>query len=276
MSDRYADLFARLASEGRGAFVPFVVLGDPDRETSDRILDALVEGGADALELGIPHSDPIADGPVIQRAGVRALEAGATVDTCLEQLRGFRSRHPEIPVGILTYANLALARGDGARGLEKFYSDLAAAGVDSALLADVPVEEAQPFVDAARTAGVHPILIAPPDADDVTLEAVARFSSGYVYCTARAGVTGTHDELGNDAFRLFERLRALAAAPPLLGFGISSPEHVHKAIAAGAAGAISGSAVVATIEERLEGYEDLGVMVRDLVQAMANKTDPNQ
>ena len=120
---------------------------------------------------------------MIQRAGVRALEAGATVDSCLDQLRALRKRHSDIPIGILTYANLALARG-----LEKFYADLAHAGVDSALLADVPVEEAQPFVDAARIAGVHPILIAPPDADDATLEAVARLSSGYVYCTARAGV----------------------------------------------------------------------------------------
>ncbi len=267
MSDRYAAMFERLASEGRGAFVPFVVLGDPDRETSDRILDALVEGGADAVELGIPHSDPIADGPVIQRAGVRALQAGATVDSCLAQLTALRERHPDIPVGILTYANLAFARG-----LDRFYGDLAAAGVDSALLADVPVEEAEPFVDAARVARVHPILIAPPDADDETLAAVANLSSGYVYCTARAGVTGTRDELGNDAFRLFERLRALDAAPPLLGFGVSTPEHVRRAIQAGAAGAISGSAFVRSIEECLESGNPTEALVRDLVRAMEKAT----
>ncbi len=206
MTDRYADLFTRCSEQGRGAFVPFVVLGDPDRPTSDHILDALVEGGADALELGIPHSDPIADGPVIQRAGVRALEAGATVSNCLDQLTRFRQRHSEIPVGILTYANLAVARG-----VELFYRDLSEAGVDSVLLADVPVEEAEQFAAAARTADVHPILIAPPNADDATLEAVARLSSGYTYCVARAGVTGQREDLGNDAFDLFSRLRVLGA-----------------------------------------------------------------
>lgn len=268
MSDRYAAMFERLRSDGRGAFVPFVVLGDPDRATSDRILDALVDGGADALELGIPHSDPIADGPVIQRAGVRALKGGSTVDSCLEQLTALRQRHPDIPVGILTYANLALARG-----LETFYADLAAAGVDSALLADVPVEESEPFVNAAKAAGIHPILIAPPDADDPTLEAVARLSSGYVYCTARSGVTGSRDELGDHAFRLFERLQALNSAPALLGFGISTPDHVRRAIAAGAAGAICGSAVVAAVERRLDSARDPAPTVCALVQAMAKATD---
>ena len=265
MRDRYADMFSCCADEERGAFVPFVVLEDPDRETSDRILDALVEGGADALELGIPHSDPIADGPVIQRAGARALQAGATVASCLDQLAGFRQRHPDIPVGILTYANLAVARD-----IKAFYRDLAGAGVDSALLADVPIAEAEPFVDAARDAGIHPILIAPPNANDTTLEAVARLSSGYTYCVARAGVTGKRDRLGDGAFALFSKLKELDAPPSLLGFGISTPQHVHQAFNAGAAGAISGSAVVTTIERCLDQKEDLTDEVRAFVREMSS------
>ncbi len=263
MIDRYAELFARAAAEKRGVFVPFVVLGDPGPATSDRILDALVEGGADALELGIPHSDPIADGPVIQRAGRRSLNAGTTVGSCLDQLARFRQRHNDIPVGVLTYANLAIARG-----VDRFYGDLAEAGVDSALLADVPVEEAEPFVTAARTTGIHPILIAPPNADDATLKSVADLSGGYTYCVARPGVTGKREELGEDAFGLFSRLRQLGAPPTLLGFGISAPEHVRRAIAAGAAGAISGSAVVARIEDRLKQGEDPFAAVKECVLSM--------
>lgn len=239
---RYRHTFERLRQRGDGAFIPFLVLGDPDLATSTRLLDACVEGGADMIEVGIPFSDPIADGPVIQAAADRALRAGATTAACLEQLRTFRARHPDVPVGVLTYANLALARGRGA-----FYAVCAEAGVDSVLVADVPAFEAPPWAEAARAAGVAPVLIAAQNTPEPRLAEIARLGGGYTYCLARAGVTGANSEVAFDHGDLLAALRRLDAPPAILGFGISTPEHVRAALQAGAAGVVSGSAVVQRI-----------------------------
>jgi tryptophan synthase alpha chain len=239
---RYRDMFARV--DNHGAFGAFVMLGDPDLETSAAILDALVEGGADMIEVGIPFSDPVADGPVIQAAAERALAQGVTPADCFRLLAAFRSRHPDIPVGILTYANIVLARGR-----EDFYAMAAEAGVDSVLIADVPVFEADPFVAAAGKAGVAPVLIAAPNTPRATLERIAGLGQGYTYCVARAGVTGAGAEMELNHGDLFEALHEFGAPPPVLGFGISRPDHVRAAHRAGAAGAISGSAIVRLIAE---------------------------
>jgi tryptophan synthase alpha chain len=236
---RYRVMFDQLNAREEGAFGAFLMLGDPDLATTSCLLDALVEGGADMLEVGIPFSDPIADGPVIQAAANRALRAGVAVDDCFEVLAQFRLRHPAIPVGILTYANLLVARGR-----EQFYADAATAGVDSLLVADVPSLEAEPYAAAARVAGIDPVMIAAPNTPEQTLSRIARLSTGYTYCVARAGVTGVQDELSLEHEYLFTELKRLAAPPPILGFGISTPVHVRQAIAAGAAGVISGSAIV--------------------------------
>ena len=236
---RYATMFDPLRARGDGAFGGFLMLGDPDLETSFGFLDALVEGGADMIEVGIPFSDPIADGPVIQAAAVRALAAGVTPADCLALLAAFRARHPRIPVGLLTYANLVLARGR-----EAFYRRCARAGVDSVLVADVPAAEAEPFVGAARDHGIAPVLIAAVNTPETVLERIAAFSEGYVYCVSRAGVTGADRgmELGHGA--LFKSLATFGAPPPVLGFGVSQPVDVRAALDAGAAGVISGSALV--------------------------------
>jgi tryptophan synthase alpha chain len=240
---RYAAMFDRLRARGEGAFGAFVMLGDPDLVTSLSILDALVEGGADMVELGIPFSDPIADGPVIQAAAVRALARGVTPRDCFALLRDFRTRHSDIPVGLLTYANLVLARGRDA-----YYRAAAEAGVDSVLVADVPSLEAVPFIGAARANGVEPVLIAAPNTPEPVLERIAAAGDAYVYCVARAGVTGANEDPRLDHEKLFEALRRFGAPPPILGFGIARPSQVRMALDAGAAGAISGSAIVALIE----------------------------
>jgi tryptophan synthase alpha chain len=241
MSDRYARMFARLGNQG--AFGAFVMLGDPDLRTSAAILDALVEGGADMREVGIPCSDPVADGPTIQAAAVRALAQGVTPADCFALLRAFRERHPDVPVGVLTYANIVLARGR-----DHFFAACAEAGVDSLLVADVPAREAAPFAAAARAHGVAPVLIAATNTPAETLKSVAELGAGYTYCVARMGVTGAETEmkLGHDD--LFRQLADYGAPPPVLGFGISRPEHVRAALQAGAAGVISGSAIVKLIE----------------------------
>ena len=255
---RYPAMFDRLKRRGEGAFGAFAMLGDPDPEASAAILDSLVDGGADMIEVGIPFSDPVADGPVIQAAAVRALAAGTRTSDCFGLLARFRTRHPEVPVGILTYANLVAARG-----LEAFYRSAAEAGVDSVLVADVPLIEASPFLAAARAGGVAPVLIAAPNTPADRLRRMAAEGEGYTYCVARAGVTGADEEV-RFAGDVVEALIEAGAPPPVLGFGIASPEHVGLALQAGAAGVISGSAIV----ERIARGED----VRGFVAAMKAAT----
>lgn len=252
---RYEAMFRR--SGNGGAFGAFVMLGDPDLATCAAILDRLVEGGADMIEVGIPFSDPIADGPVIQAAAVRALANGTTPADCFALLEAFRARHPDVPVGILTYANLVLARGR-----DHFYARAAEAGVDSVLVADVPVMEAAPYAEAARAHGVEPVLIA-ANTSAPRLREIARLGGGYTYCVARAGVTGADQEAHFDHAAMLAALREADAPPPIFGFGISRPDHVKAALAAGAAGVISGSAIV----DRVARGEDVAGFVREMKSA---------
>jgi tryptophan synthase alpha chain len=260
MTTRYAAMFDRCAAAREGAFGAFLMLGDPDLETGATLLDALVEGGADMVELGIPFSDPIADGPVIQAAALRALGAGVRTQQCLDLVAAFRARHADVPVGILTYANIVAARG-----IEAFCTELASAGVDSLLVADVPSLEAAPYAAAARDAAIDLVMIAAPNTPRSTLAKIAALSSGYTYCVARAGVTGADAELALDHGALFAALGEVGAPPPVLGFGISSPDQVRQAMASGAAGVISGSAIVAKVEWG-------PAAVRDFVAAMKAAT----
>ena len=257
---RYAAMFERCATVREGAFGAFLMLGDPDLATSAALLDALVEGGADMVELGIPFSDPVADGPVIQAAAKRALGAGVRTQHCLELVAAFRVRHGDVPIGILTYANIVAARG-----IARFCGELADAGVDSLLVADVPSVEAAPYAAAAQGAGIDLVMIAAPNTPKTTLAKIAALSSGYTYCVARSGVTGADAALALDHKALFDGLRAVDAPPPVLGFGISSPEQVREALASGAAGVISGSAIVARVSDGVDA-------VRDFVASMKAAT----
>ena len=250
---RYAAMFERLGREG--AFGAFLMLGDPDLETSARLLDALVEGGADMIEVGIPFSDPVADGPVIQAAAQRALSAGVRVDDCLDLIAGFRKRHTDVPVGILTYANIVMARAG-------FMRDAAEAGADSLLIADVPALEAEPFAREMAQAGIEPVLIAAANTPDATLQRIAGLSKAYTYCVSRAGITGTHAGGQFDA-GLIDRVNLAGAPPPIFGFGISRPEHVRAAVDAGARGVICGSAIV----DCAARGEDVTQLVRSLKAA---------
>lgn len=231
---RYAAMFERLGSEG--AFGAFLMLGGPDLETSAGLLDAVMEGGADMIEVGIPFSDPVADGLVIQAAAQRALAAGVRVSDCFELLARFRERHPQVPVGILTYANIVMARPG-------FVRDAAEAGADSLLIADVPAIEAERFTRDMAQAGIEPVLIAAANTPEATLRRIAGLSKAYTYCVSRVGITGTHAGGQFDA-ALIDRVEAAGAPPAVFGFGISKPEHVRAALNAGAKGVICGSAIV--------------------------------
>lgn len=249
---RYQSLFQRLESQRQGAFVPFVTLGDPDYSQSLAIIDTLVSAGADALELGMPFSDPLADGPTIQSANLRALNAGMTPDDCFILLAEVRRRYPEIPIGLLMYANLIFNQG-----IAQFYQRCAEAGVDSVLIADVPLAAAKPFRTLAVKLQIAPVFICPPNADDELLRELASHGRGYTYLVSRAGITGIENHSAIPLQHLLDGLQRYHAAPPLVGFGISTPEQVRAVISAGAAGAISGSAIVKLIEIALNDSEQM-------------------
>lgn len=265
--ERYEQLFKRLKDRHEGAFVPFVTLGDPSPERSLQIIDALVAGGADALELGIPFSDPLADGPTIQNATLRAFAAGVTPAQCFEMLALVRQKYPELPIGLLMYANLVWNRG-----IDNFYAQCARVGVDSVLIADVPLEESAPFHQAALRSGVAPIFICPPNADDELLRLLASHGRGYTYLLSRAGVTGAENKASQPLHHLIEKLAEYQAPPALQGFGISEPAQVRAALAAGAAGAISGSAVVKRVERHLEQPQQMLTELTQFVQRMKAAT----
>ncbi|WP_241569861.1 tryptophan synthase subunit alpha [Rosenbergiella collisarenosi] len=265
--DRYAHLFTRLAEQQQGAFVPFVTLGDPTPGLSLAIIDALVAGGADALELGIPFSDPLADGPTIQAATLRAFAGGITTQKCFEILAQVRQKYPELPIGLLMYANLVFSQG-----VDEFYQRCAQAGVDSVLIADVPIEESLPFRQAASRHGIAPIFICPPNADDALIEAIGQWGQGYTYLLSRAGVTGAENRATTSLAHLVTKLQAHGAPPAIQGFGISQPEQVQAAIASGAAGAIAGSATVKIIEQYANQPQQLMEALKTFVANLKEAT----
>lgn len=253
---RYAAMFDRL--NGDGALGAFVMLGDPDLETSAHILDDLIQAGADMIEVGIPFSDPVADGPVIQAAAQRALAAGVRVADCLELIASLRRRNSDVPIGILTYANIVVSRAG-------FIRDAAEAGADSLLIADVPAFEAEPFTREMEQAGIEPVLIAAANTPEATLARIASLSKAYTYCVSRAGITGTHAG-GQFDGGLIDRVNRAGAPLPVFGFGISRPEHVRAALDAGAKGVICGSAIVDLVSRR----EDVRSFVQSLKAVTRN------
>lgn len=255
---RYQASFDALKDKNEQAFIPFVMIGDPNAEQSLAVIKSLIDAGADALELGIPFSDPSADGVTIQKAALRAIGADINTDTCIDILKQVRAYAPDIPIGLLLYGNLVFARG-----IDNFYRDMSNAGVDSVLIADVPIRESKPFREAALRHNIAPIFIAPPNACDETLKAVSSYARGYTYVLSRAGVTGVDsadspkNSVVSSADKLIENLTQFHAAPPVLGFGISTPQQVKDALKAGALGAISGSAVVKIIEDNLADNDNM-------------------
>lgn len=265
---RYQSLFNRLSLQNEGAFVPFVVLGDPTYELSKQILITLIESGADALEVSIPFSDPLADGPEIQGAVLRAIGQGMSVQQSFQLLTEIRELYPEIPIGLLMYANLIHAAG-----INHFYEQCATAGVDSVLVADVPLRESAEFKKAAKAHNIAPIFICPPDATEETFAGIAKEGEGYTYLVSRAGVTGVEQKLENNSLNHnIARLKAVGAPPIVQGFGISSPAQAKHYLDCGVAGVISGSAVTQIIRENLENEAVLLAELASFIQAMKAAT----
>lgn len=267
MSNRYDVLFQQLDAKQQGAFIPFVTIGDPNLDTSYEIITTLIKAGADALELGIPFSDPVADGPTIQAANIRALENEISTQKCLDLIAKIRTEYPETPIGLLLYSNLVMAKG-----INNFYQMCKDARVDSVLVADVPIRESKPFRQAAKLADIDAVFIVPPNVSEDTLKSVASYSRGYTYLLSRSGVTGAEEVAEMPAEAMINKMQSLNAAPPVLGFGISEPQQVANAIEVGAKGAISGSAVVKIIEKHLDDTPTMLVKLAEFVSAMKAAT----
>ncbi|MBA4793626.1 MAG: tryptophan synthase subunit alpha [Phenylobacterium sp.] len=255
--------FAALKAENRAAFVAYVMAGDPDAATAASILAGLPAAGADLIELGFPFSDPMAEGPPIQRAAQRALAAGTTLQGVLDLAAEFRQGDAETPLILMGYLNPLVTWG-----YERFAEAAAKAGIDGLIIVDCPPEEADPLADALDAADVALIRLATPTTDDKRLPTVLKRTSGFVYYVSVTGVTGAK-EADADAVRpAVERIRAASGLPVAVGFGIKTPERAG-AIAQVADAAVVGSALVDEVAEALAANEDVTVRVLSKVEALA-------
>jgi tryptophan synthase alpha chain len=267
-----ADLFATLGRQGRGALAPFVTAGDPDMETTLAVLEAIDRAGASLCELGVPYSDPIADGPVIQSSYTRSLAAGFTLERLFELSRAATQR---VRMPILAMASYSLIFR---RGIDRFVADAVAAGLSGFVVPDLPIEESDQLDAACRKAGLALVRLVTPTTPPERAEAIARRSTGFLYCVSVAGVTGARTELPSGLIERVKWLRTKTDVPILVGFGISSPEQA-RAVAEVADGVIVGSAVVRHLAEAANQPRDvfLGGIERyvgDLARAVSGGVTP--
>ena len=257
---RISRLFDQLRAEGRPGFIGYITAGDPTPEATPELVAALERGGCDLIELGVPFSDPIADGPVIQRAADRALRAGTTLRGVLEVARRIRERS-EIPLLLFTYLNPVLRYG-----LDALARDAVGCGIDGCLIIDLSVEEAGPCVDAMRSHGLDTVFLAAPTSTRRRLELVAKYSTGFIYLVSRTGVTGERNTLSDSVAPLAKRMRVITDLPLAVGFGISKPEHV-RAVGSIADAVVVGSAIVRAVEQNAS----LEQLALDLSSALPSK-----
>ena len=243
---RIDDTFARLRARGQTGLVTYVTAGDPDLKRSGAVLETLDRAGADILEVGVPFSDPLADGPAIQRASERALAAGGTLASTLDLIAQVRPT-VSAAVVVFTYANPVLAMG-----LDPFVERAAAAGVDGVLVLDLPIEESGDLREAATKGGLDPIFLLSPTTSEARIRRAAELGRGFLYGISRLGVTGERDTIAVGARELVERIRTVTTLPIALGFGISRPEQVAE-IGRWADAAVVGSGIVNTISKAVNG-----------------------
>jgi tryptophan synthase alpha chain len=245
--DRISEVFARCAKERRAAFIPYLTAGDPDLDTTPRLVEALVAAGADIVELGVPFSDPIADGPVNQRAAYRSLASGTTVSAVLQLVDRCRERCFGVPIVLFTYFNPIHARGVAA-----FAEQAAESGVDGVLCVDLPPEEAETeLAPALRASGVDPIFLIAPTSTPKRIRRAGKSSRGFVYYVSRTGTTGERAAVSQTLRREVRAVRRRVGLPVAVGFGISTPEQVAE-VAEIADGVVVGSALVRVVEEAVE------------------------
>jgi len=245
------DSSGRDLAQRRAALIPFFVIGDPDFDTSVRIVKAAIDAGADILELGIPFSDPIADGPTIQKADIRARNSGMNVAKALEFI-GKVKDYKDIPIGLLMYYNLVYQYGT-----EKFFRDFHRAGVNSVLIADLSIDDADEITAPAAAAGVDTVFMVTPNTEAERMKLIASKTTGFIYTVSLLGVTGSREKLSDTVEELVGKLKKLTNVPVCVGFGISKAEHAAAIASAGADGVIIGSKLVQLIEDNLQSKEKM-------------------
>ena len=262
-----ARVFARCRKERRSAFIPYLCAGDPDLETTPELLRALARGGADIIELGVPFSDPIADGPTIQRAAHRALSSGTTLAGILEMVSRMRSEL-ELPIVLFTYSNPIFRRG-----LKAFAEQAAASGIDGVLFVDLPPEEsAEEVTPTLKKHALDQIFLLAPTSTRERVRKISRASSGFVYYVSRTGVTGEQASLAEDLIDELRSVRRRVRLPLAVGFGISTPDQV-EAVAELADGVVVGSHLVRLVEEH-SGDDDLGAILQQRVRELTAPLRP--
>lgn len=266
-ASRIAAAFQRAKAEGRLALVTHVIPGYPSPDETPAIFDAMVEGGADLIEIQIPFSDPLADGTTVQRGVFGALDNGTTPASCIEFARQARSRHSDVAIIYMSYLNPVLAYG-----AERFAKDAAAAGGDGIILLDLPPEEAASMKRTFDAAGIDIIFLVAPTSSDERIRLIASQAAGFIYCVSVAGVTGARSELPPDLRDFIARVRRCTALPLAVGFGISRREHI-EALAGVADGAVIGSATMDLINS-LQPGERAGP-VREYVETLLGRVKPS-
>jgi len=248
-----AKTFSRLKTRNEGALIAYVTAGDPDPVYTPRIVEALIEGGADIIELGIPFSDPIADGPTIQAATLRALKAGTTPKKVFKIVEEVRNES-DVPIVILTYYNPIFRMG-----LRRFFESAEASGVDGVIVPDLPVEEAYEYKEAAEAYGIDTIFLAAPSTSTERLRKILKYISGFLYLVSIFGVTGARDRLQDLTIKLIKKTLPITCrrVPLAVGFGISKPEHIKAIMRNGADAAIVGSRFVKIIERKRDKIEEM-------------------
>ncbi|XRX42404.1 MAG: tryptophan synthase subunit alpha [Buchnera aphidicola (Eriosoma harunire)] len=267
MTTRYKSLFHNVFLKKEICFIPFLILGDPTIEISLKIIDSLINNGVDAIELGFPFSDPMADGPIIQRANLRAFKAKVTVKKCLDMVHIIRKKHKNIPIGLLLYSNLIVQKG-----IYHFYSQCNKIGIDSILIADVPVEEYNIFYKAATLYNIDPIFICPPNAEEKLIQKIIKYSKGYIYMLSRPGVTGFHKNYNDNISFLIKKLKKITSIPLVQGFGIHNTEQIKNIIQFGLNGVICGSVLINIIEKYSHNIKKMLNMLVSLSIQLKNST----
>lgn len=262
--NRITKKFQELRKEGKIAFMPFLVAGDPDFETSLKVAKTLTNY-ADFLEIGFPYSDPLADGPTIQAANQRALKAGMNTEKVFELIKKIRS-FTEIPITVLIYANLVYQRG-----IEQFYRDANHAGIDGVLVPDLPIEEAEPYVVAAKKVGINPIFLVTQTTPAERLKKILEYAEGYLYLVSVLGVTGAREKIRPEVLSLIKITKTRTNLPIAVGFGISKPSHVKMLQRAGTDGYIVGSALVRIIEKNVGHNKKLMSEILQYIEDLTNQ-----
>lgn len=264
---RYQKRFLEVRKRNEIAFVPFVVLGDPDYAASKEIIRVLVGSGADVLELGLPFSDPIADGKTIQAADQRSISSGMNTLKAFELIKFARSLDRDIPIGLLVYFNLVFSLG-----IEEFYRMAKAAGVDGILIADMPIEESGQVLGVAEKQGIDQIFLIAPTTDNKRAKAILSKSRGFAYLVSLTGITGERKKLSPEALSLVRRVKKFSKLPLCLGFGISNSEHVRMVKASKADGVIVGSAIVKLVEKNSLDRQRMLSEIRRFAGELKNAT----